>query len=72
MLRYWSKTVLDHLHRKMAIRQWQELTAKPDSGNRDQLERSLGAFDLFLIDEKRGDLDDVRKRSPLSSSSNSS
>ncbi|KAI1338110.1 hypothetical protein F5Y15DRAFT_387630 [Xylariaceae sp. FL0016] len=69
--RYYSCTVLDSIHRSLAIEEWakyQRFAARrveEDSPNRDrlncgmQLERALGAFDMFMLHDNEGDLDEI-------------
>lgn len=69
--RYYSCTVLDSIHRSLAIEEWakyQRFTqrAGPNVSNVDRLnggmrlERALGAFDMFMLHDNEGDLDEVR------------
>lgn len=54
--RYFSKAVLGHLHRTMAVKEW----IKVQQGG-SSLERALVAFDMFVIQESEGDFDTVRR-----------
>jgi F-box protein 21 len=56
--KYWSHIALGCLHRSMALDEWQNLKLR--DVNDDSLERAVGAFDLFILDERdSGDLDDI-------------
>lgn len=64
--RYFSNAILDSIHRSIAIEEWYRLGLNGHSLNahvadqRDQrLERSLGAFDMFVLHDQPGDIDDV-------------
>jgi F-box protein 21 len=52
--RYWSKAILGHLHRNMAVNEW----IKVSQGG-STLERALVAFDMFIIHDSGGDFDSV-------------
>lgn len=70
--RYYSCTVLDSIHRGLAIEEWakyQQYTSQrfdQNTPNVDKLnggmrmERALGAFDMFMLHDNEGDLDEVR------------
>jgi hypothetical protein len=46
------------LHRSLALEEWEAL--KSGTQKDESFERSVGAFDLFILDEApEGDLDDV-------------
>lgn len=69
MARYYANAVLDHLHRAKAIKIWHNILMcnvdyfeNPRTSTRDDisLERALGAFDLFIVHDHRGDLVEVR------------
>lgn len=55
--RYFGQAVLDSIHRSVAIEQWHAL-ADPRLPDPD-LEKLLGAFDMFVLRGEFGDLDDV-------------
>ncbi|ETI25274.1 hypothetical protein G647_04649 [Cladophialophora carrionii CBS 160.54] len=58
--RYWSHAALGCLHRLMAVREW---TAVKQRDSVNSYERSLGAFDLFILEEQlEGDLSDIHAR----------
>ncbi|KAI0397492.1 hypothetical protein F5Y17DRAFT_414539 [Xylariaceae sp. FL0594] len=69
--RYYSCTVLDSIHRSLAIEEWakyQHHAARRSSqqiSNRERLncgmrlERALGAFDMFVLHDSPGDLDEI-------------
>ncbi|KAI1498437.1 F-box domain-containing protein [Biscogniauxia marginata] len=69
--RYYACTVLDSIHRSLAIEEWakhQRHAARhidDDTPNSDRLncgmklERALGAFDLFMLHDNEGDLDEI-------------
>ncbi|KAI0012370.1 hypothetical protein F4779DRAFT_568378 [Xylariaceae sp. FL0662B] len=69
--RYYACTVLDSIHRSLAIEEWskyQKFTARriedgmPNSEKLNcgmQLERALGAFDMFMLHDNEGDLDET-------------
>ncbi|KYK60701.1 F-box protein [Drechmeria coniospora] len=61
--RYYSNALLDSIHRSMAIEEWHQLRLDRDlletqvAGVR--LERSLGAFDMFVLHDQFGDMDNI-------------
>lgn len=55
LFRFYSASVLGFLHRKIAI---QELF-KLGQGEDIPLERALGGLDMFVLQDRDGDLDDV-------------
>lgn len=61
--RYYSQSLLDSIHRSIAIDEWYniQLVTSTHSGQPQSLslERALGAFDLFVLHDQPGDLDDV-------------
>ncbi|KXJ89429.1 hypothetical protein Micbo1qcDRAFT_235244 [Microdochium bolleyi] len=69
--RYYSCTILDSIHRSLAIEEWakyQDHAASTinhsvsDAANWTagmQLERALGAFDMFMLHDDEGDLDEI-------------
>ncbi|KAI5466479.1 Transglutaminase-like superfamily-domain-containing protein [Mariannaea sp. PMI_226] len=63
--RFHSNSILDSLHRSLAIEEWHRTTT---SGHTDAehfpdntLERMLGAFDMFVLHDQPGDLDDISR-----------
>ncbi len=54
-IRYYANSVLDYLHRSMALAEW----AKILRGEAVPLERALGSFDLFVLHDQQGDLLEV-------------
>ncbi len=61
MSRYWSHVALGCLHRSLAVQEWAAL--KYGEQKADSFERSVGAFDLFILDDApEGDIDDVSAR----------
>ncbi|KAI1370995.1 hypothetical protein F4677DRAFT_436838 [Hypoxylon crocopeplum] len=69
--RYYSCSVLDSIHRSLAIEEWakyQRYAARridEDTPNSERLncgmrlERALGAFDMFMLHDNEGDLDEI-------------
>ncbi|KAH0558805.1 hypothetical protein GP486_004559 [Trichoglossum hirsutum] len=53
--RYYSGSVLGCLHRTRAIEQWSKLKFGEDV----PLERALGAFDMYLLRDGEGDIDEI-------------
>ena len=53
--RYWSKSILAHLHRGLALRIWRKL----QEGGDVSLEKSLAAYDMFVLEDRAGDWDSV-------------
>lgn len=62
--RYYSNAILDSIHRSIAIEEWYRLGLDRDPLEAQvasrRLERALGAFDMFVLHDQPGDLDDVR------------
>jgi F-box protein 21 len=50
--RYWAHTILDSIHRGMAVRVWFEHTMA-----QGQLDRCLSAFDMFVLRDQEYDMD---------------
>lgn len=48
--------MLDHVHRAIALEEWHNVAI----GYSDSMERALGAFDLFVLHDQRGDLIEAR------------
>ncbi|KAH8645644.1 hypothetical protein BX600DRAFT_477747 [Xylariales sp. PMI_506] len=68
--RYYACNILDSIHRSLAIGEWakyQKHAARIDSNmtNTDRLrcgmrlERALGAFDMFVLHDNEGDMDEI-------------
>ncbi|KAI1814134.1 hypothetical protein GGS20DRAFT_549892 [Poronia punctata] len=69
--RFYSCTVLDSIHRSLAIEEWskyQHFAANRLGQNMSnserlncgmRLERALGAFDMFMLHDNEGDLDEI-------------
>ncbi|KAJ3522804.1 hypothetical protein NM208_g12704 [Fusarium decemcellulare] len=61
--RYYSKSLLDSIHRSIAVEEWHKIQlASTDPAAHSSslsLERALGAFDLFVLHDQPGDLDDI-------------
>ncbi|KAI0023483.1 hypothetical protein F4780DRAFT_84229 [Xylariomycetidae sp. FL0641] len=69
--RYYACTALDSIHRSLAIEEWakyqryaaRRLDENPLDKTRlncgMQLERALGAFDMFMLHDNEGDLDEI-------------
>ncbi|KND93099.1 hypothetical protein TOPH_02113 [Tolypocladium ophioglossoides CBS 100239] len=61
--RYYGNALLDSIHRSIAIEEWHKLRLDRDSLGAQvagvRLERALGAFDLFVLHDQFGDLDDI-------------
>ncbi|KAF7504116.1 hypothetical protein GJ744_002685 [Endocarpon pusillum] len=59
--RYWSHVALGCLHRSLAVQEW---AALKDGEQQDgSFEKSVGALDLFILDDAReGDIDDIFQR----------
>ncbi|KID62404.1 F-box protein, partial [Metarhizium hybridum] len=58
-----SNVILDSIHRSIAIEEWHRLGLERDSPPAhvaaQRLERALGAFDMFVLHDQPGDLDDI-------------
>ncbi|KAL6877283.1 hypothetical protein HDV57DRAFT_522558 [Trichoderma longibrachiatum] len=63
--RYYSNALLDTIHKHIAIHEWHTLMQSAQPANirqaSSQLERALGAFDLFVLHDQPGDLDDITR-----------
>ncbi|ETS85514.1 hypothetical protein PFICI_03539 [Pestalotiopsis fici W106-1] len=69
--RFYSCNVLDSIHRSIAVGEWakyQKHAARLDGDNLSptdrlrcgmQLERALGAFDMFVLHDNEGDMDEI-------------
>ncbi|KAI4597839.1 hypothetical protein KJ359_004116 [Pestalotiopsis sp. 9143b] len=69
--RFYSCNVLDSIHRSIAVGEWakyQRHAARLDSDNLSptdrlrcgmRLERALGAFDMFVLHDNEGDMDEI-------------
>jgi len=53
--RFYSNAVLDYVHRAKAVAEWYKLSKGEDVA----LERALGSFDMFVIHDQHGDLQEV-------------
>ena len=53
---YYSGVVLGSLHRTMAINEWVKL----NNGQGTSLERALAAFDMFVLERRKGDFNEVQ------------
>lgn len=55
--RYFGQAILDSIHRSVGIEQWHALVdpMQPDP----ELEKLLGAFDMFVLNGGSGDIDEV-------------
>lgn len=56
--RYYAISVLDSIHRHMAIREWYNIS-RGLQGWRTDLERCLSCFDMFVLRDQEGDFDDI-------------
>ncbi|KAF7542818.1 hypothetical protein G7Z17_g11247 [Cylindrodendrum hubeiense] len=58
-------SILDSIHRSLAIEEWHKMqplnTAPARHFSNSSLERALGAFDLFVLHDQPGDLDDIAR-----------
>ncbi|EFZ03335.2 F-box domain-containing protein [Metarhizium robertsii ARSEF 23] len=58
-----SNAILDNIHRSIALEEWSRLGLDRDSLSAQdaaqRLERALGAFDMFVLHDQTGDLDDA-------------
>lgn len=61
--RYYGAMVLGCLHRTMAIKEWKKLKDE----NPVSLESALAAFDMFVLDGRNCDFDDVRRSNMVAS-----
>ncbi|KAF7561970.1 hypothetical protein G7046_g2148 [Stylonectria norvegica] len=60
--RYYGNAVLDSIHRSVAIEEWHRIQTGSDAHSNSatrMLERALGAFDMFVLHDQPGDMDDV-------------
>lgn len=53
--RYWAEAILAQIHRHTAVEKWHRLSRK----QMVRLEEVLGAYDLFVLAGRRGDLNDI-------------
>lgn len=58
--RYYATSVLDHIQRTKALEEWSSML----KGRKVPLERALGAFDMFVLHDQPGDLDEVSLSPP--------
>ncbi|KAI9697505.1 MAG: hypothetical protein M1820_007771 [Bogoriella megaspora] len=56
--RYWSLATLNSIQRWKGIGVWMSIA----SGNRVSLEEALGAFDMFVLDDRFGDIQHISAR----------
>ncbi|EXU94599.1 transglutaminase-like superfamily protein [Metarhizium robertsii] len=58
-----SNVILDNIHRSIALEEWSRLGLDRDSLSAQvaaqRLERALSAFDMFVLHDQTGDLDDI-------------
>ncbi|KAK7428702.1 hypothetical protein QQZ08_004796 [Neonectria magnoliae] len=63
--RYYSNSILDSIHRSLAIEEWHLIQTVHNTpaghASASSLERALGAFDLFVLHDQPGDLDDIAR-----------
>ncbi|KAH6606227.1 hypothetical protein Trco_005380 [Trichoderma cornu-damae] len=63
--RYYSNTLLNTIHKDIAIQEWRSLMLSSQQPSVQmagkQLERALGSFDLFVLHDQPGDLDDIAR-----------
>ena len=57
--RYWSSAILNAMQRRKALRIWTNATKQ---GNSTSLEEALGAFDMFVLDTREGDVSEISSR----------
>ncbi|KAF4589328.1 F-box protein [Ophiocordyceps camponoti-floridani] len=61
--RHYSNALLGTIHRSIAIKEWRQLRRDRDSPDARvagvRLERALGAFDMFVLHDQPGDLDQI-------------
>ncbi|KFZ22666.1 hypothetical protein V502_02868 [Pseudogymnoascus sp. VKM F-4520 (FW-2644)] len=53
--RFYSSSVLDHIHRANALDEWRRLSRGDDI----PIERALGCFDMFVLHDRNGDLCEI-------------
>ncbi|OBT68952.1 hypothetical protein VE03_01249 [Pseudogymnoascus sp. 23342-1-I1] len=53
--RFYSSSVLDHIHRAKALDEWRRLSRGDDIS----IEHALGCFDLFVLHDRNGDLCEI-------------
>lgn len=59
--RYWAKTILECLHRSIALEQWNKLRFRSDVENPTEL--ALACLDMFILEESiEGDIDGCFRR----------
>ncbi|OAG44034.1 hypothetical protein AYO21_01886 [Fonsecaea monophora] len=59
--KYWSHAALGCVQRLIAVEEWKDIP--PGEYRADSLERSLSAFDMFILEEKAvGDMSDILAR----------
>lgn len=58
--KFHSNAILDHIQRAEVLKQWQKLTMQQVGRHSDITpERALACFDMFVLHEHKGDLDEV-------------
>lgn len=60
--RYFAHAALDAIHRHIAVEQWvylKTVESESDTHNPLELEKALGAFDMFVLHGQPGDIDDI-------------
>ncbi|KAI9654982.1 MAG: hypothetical protein M1821_005735 [Bathelium mastoideum] len=57
--RYWSLEILNAMQRRKGIRVWTQVMKE---GKELSLEEALGAFDMFVLDTREGDISDITAR----------
>ncbi|CAI6093292.1 unnamed protein product [Clonostachys chloroleuca] len=60
--RYFAHAALDAIHRHLAVEQWislKTMESESDTHNPLELEKSLGAFDMFVLHGQLGDMNDI-------------
>ena len=58
--RYFSQAILDSIHRDIAVQEWTNARESHSNPDEFQLERSLAAFDMFVLHDHEGDIEEVR------------
>ena len=60
-LRFHSSDLLGYVHRAQAIKEWAKMINRQEIS----LEKALSAFDMFVLQGRKGDFDEVRSASLL-------
>ncbi|TQS32481.1 hypothetical protein Golomagni_07199, partial [Golovinomyces magnicellulatus] len=58
--RYFSQSILDSIHRDIAINVWSRVRDSDVTPGDRQLEQSLAAFDMFVLHDQEGDVDEAK------------